>query len=397
MPTTSNHRIDADALPVTRPELGAVVDQMLEGFQIIDRAFRYVYVNDAVLVHARNTRAALLGRRMNDVYPGIDQTPLYATLEHCMRERVPAELENAFTYPDGSVGWFDLRITPVSEGLAILSLDVTARKALEVELRQSQRLDAAGRMAANLGHDFRNLLSVIRGACRLAHKRSPPDGPANEDLELALQATERASELTQQLLSFCRQRPVAPQIVDLARELDTLAPLAARALDRQHRLDLTLDAAPPVWIDPSALEQVVLNLVRNAAQAMPDGGTIDLRLDALTLDALTLDAALTGRHRAQPGDVRAESADRAIDGVTLPPGRYVRLSVIDTGVGMTPDVAAHVFEPFFTTKDHQSGSGLGLSICYGIVRQAGGAIGVISAPGEGTTFTVYLPAYAGPA
>lgn len=374
--------------PAGPAAMGDVVERLLEGFQIIDRSFRYVHVNRALLEHARRSRADLIGHRMREVFPGIEETPLYATIERCMRERTAAEFETPFVYPDGDVAWFELRITPIPEGLAVLSLDITDRKALAARLQRSQRLEVAGRMAANIGHEFKNLLTAVQSACELAQLRSPAGAPIRDDLDLALAATERASELAHQLLSFCRQRPIEPRVVDLAELLDTIAPLARRVLGRRHHLVTHLAAVAPVWLDVGAIEQVVLNLVQNAGHAMPDGGEITLRLDERVLDEAPADLdPAPDRHGAV--------ADRNLDAAPLLHGRYVSLSVTDTGLGMTPDVLAHVFEPFFTTKDTDHGTGLGLSICYGIVRQAGGAIRVASKPGHGTTFTVYLPAHLG--
>lgn len=371
--------------PARSSSIADVVGRLLEGFQIIDRSFRYTYANTALLGHARRSRADLIGRRMGEVFPGIEETPLYATIERCMRDRTAAEFETTFTYPDGEVAWFELRITPIPEGLAVLSLDITDRKILAARLRRSQRLEVAGRMAANIGHEFKNLLTAIQSACELAQLRSPPGTPIREDLGLALAATSRASELAHQLLSFCRQRPIEPRVVDLAEQLDTIAPLARRVIGRRHRLVTHRTPVPPVWLDVGALEQIVLNLVQNAGHAMPGGGEIIVRLGEYTLDG---DA-----HPDPTPDAHPAETDRTLDATPLPPGRYVSLSVTDAGVGMTLDVLAHIFEPFFTTKDAEHGTGLGLSICYGLVRQAGGAIRATSELGHGTTFTVYLPAH----
>lgn len=347
---------------------GSVLERLHEGFQILDHRWRYLYVNDAVVAHARRPRRALLGRSMLELYPGIEETPMFATLRRCMRQRVSAQVENRFVYPEGGSAWFELRIQPVPEGLAVLSIDVSERKALEARLRQSQRLDAAGRLAAGLAHDFGNLLSAITGACALALNRDPEPG-VRGDLELALSAGERASALVEQLMAFCRQRDVNPQPLDVRARVAAFAELLRRSIARRCAVEFTLEPTPLVEMDGSAFEQVVLNLVVNAADAMPDGGPITVRT----------------------GDVLFEQ-ETAFGADTLPAGRYAALTVSDTGTGMPPEVAARIFEPFYTTKGEGQGTGLGLSSGYGIVRQAGGAIAVCSEPGAGATFTVYLPA-----
>lgn len=350
----------------------SVLDRLLEGFQILDRRWRYLYVNDTVVAHARRPRHELLGQSLLDLYPGVEQTPMFAALERCMRTRTAEQFDNRFTYPDGEEAWFELRMQPVPEGLAVLSIDVTGRKRLEERVRCAQRLDAAGRMAAGLTHDFGNLLTAIAGACSLALSREPEPG-VRLDLELALAATERATALVDQLLTFARQREVHPGRIDLRERVRGFAGLLRRSVDRRCSLALELGPTPAVFIDPGCFEQVLLNLVVNAADAMPAGGAITVRT----------------------GDVVFER-EASFDGATLPPGRYAALTVKDVGMGMTPAVAQRIFEPFFTTKGENKGTGLGLSSSYGIVRQAGGAIAVCSEPGAGSTFTVYLPAAAGP-
>ncbi len=356
------------AVPESAERYGSVLDQLLEGFQVLDRRWRYLYVNDAVVAQARRTRAELLDRSMLELYPGIEQTPLFAVLERCMRERVSAEFVNHFTYPDGQRAWFELRIRPVPEGLVMLSMDITDRKALEERVRQSQRLDAAGRMAAGLAHDFGNLLTAIRGSVALARRRKP-DAPVRDDLDLALQATARAEALVEQLMDFCRRRDVDPRVLSPADRVRDFADLLGRAIGRQYALRLELGPSPAIRIDGGAFEQMLLNFVVNAAEAGPDGGPITIA---------TGDVLFEGEAHFGP--------------ITLPPGRYAALTVSDAGSGMTAAVAEHIFEPFFTTKGDAHGTGLGLSTCYGIVRQAAGAIAVCSEPGQGTAFTVYLPA-----
>ena len=247
--------------------------------------------------------------------------------------------------------------------------DITDRRALQDQLFQAQRLDTVGRLAGGIAHDFNNLLQVISGFCDLLHSRIRPGEEGSEDLKEIETAALRASELTRQLLAFSRRQVMTPRVLDLNAVIEKNRRMLARVLGEDVRIDLQpggdLDR---VRIDPGQFDQIVMNLAVNARDAMPAGGTLTIRTDNLDLDAA--DA------RAIPDAV---------------PGRYVRVTVTDTGCGMTPEVRRQIFEPFFTTKGRQ-GTGLGLSVVYGIVRQQEGFIRVESEPGRGTTFHVCFPA-----
>jgi signal transduction histidine kinase len=232
-------------------------------------------------------------------------------------------------------------------------------RAREEHLLQVQRVDAVGRLAGGIAHDFNNLLMVIIGYAEILRDRV---GAAGEITEL-LAAANRAARLTRQLLAFGRRQVLQTERVDLNRVVSQVQALLVPLLGAHVRLETTLERdLPAVEADPAQFEQVLVNLALNARDAMPDGGTLILR-------------------------TRTERRQYAY--YQMPPGRYVCLSVSDTGVGMTPDVQAHIFEPFYTTKGN-GGSGLGLSSVYGIVKQSGGFIWCSSEPGHGTTFTIYL-------
>ncbi|HEU4569482.1 MAG TPA: ATP-binding protein, partial [Gemmatimonadales bacterium] len=242
------------------------------------------------------------------------------------------------------------------------------REGAEEQLRQSQRLESLGRLAGGVAHDFNNLLTVILGNLALVRGELPDDSTAAEDIGMAERAARRASELTRKLLTFARRQSVAPQVLELQQQLRDLEAIFKRLVGEDVRL--VGDHAPGLWpvlMDPGHLEQVVTNLVVNARDAMPDGGTITLRTRNVTFSG----------DRPNPGG--------------LPPGEYVQLEVTDSGTGMGPDVLARIFEPFFTTKEPGKGTGLGLATVYGIVHQAGGHVDVRSTPGLGSTFIVLLP------
>jgi PAS domain S-box-containing protein len=268
------------------------------------------------------------------------------------------------------------RVVQNDEGVSSfegIAEDITARRALEDQLREAQKMEAVGRLARGIAHDFNNLLAAILGSSDLLAKRLPADDPSREEALDIRKAAERGAALTRQLMTFSRSQALEPQRVDLTRALPQLLSLLRNLAGANARLEIHVPRAPvPVMIEPGQLEQVMLNLVVNARDAMPDGGPIDIDLSAVTLD---------------------EGAALRVSGVS--PGVFARIAVRDTGVGIDPEAQAHIFEPFFTTKEASKGTGLGLSIVYGIAREARGAVTFSTAPNEGTTFEVWLPMEAG--
>lgn len=249
--------------------------------------------------------------------------------------------------------------------------DVTDRKKLEEQFRQSQKLESVGRLAGGIAHDFNNLLTVINGYSRLLISSSPGNDPRVRQLEEIRKAGERAAELTRQLLTFSRKNVSEPRLLNLnvvAAESETiLRRLTPDNIEFMTYLEAKQDE---VVIDPSHLQQVLMNLVVNACDAMPAGGRLTIRTSNV--------------------DVARGSTDEAEES-HFAAGMWVLLEVMDTGVGMNEDTLRHIFEPFFTTKDVGKGTGLGLSTVYGIVRQCGGIVRVASEPGAGSIFRVYFP------
>ncbi|HEV3437391.1 MAG TPA: ATP-binding protein, partial [Gemmata sp.] len=242
--------------------------------------------------------------------------------------------------------------------------DVTERKRLEEQLRQAQKMEAIGRLAGGIAHDFNNLLTIIFGNAHLLRQlpSGTPDIP--QLIDDIHDAADRAAALTRQLLTFSRRQPSRPEVIDLSEVVASLAGLLRRLLG--ERISVRTQVAPdPVRVraDRGQLEQVVMNLAVNARDAMPGGGTLSISTSSVT--------APCGLGNAST--------------------RFVRLTISDTGVGMSDEVKARIFEPFFTTKEPGKGTGLGLATVYGIVEQAGGHIEVESAPGAGTTFRIGLP------
>jgi two-component system, cell cycle sensor histidine kinase and response regulator CckA len=243
-----------------------------------------------------------------------------------------------------------------------------ARLQGEEQLRQAQKMEAVGQLAGGVAHDFNNLLTVISGYGRIARQRVGV-GPGSEELVEIAHAAERATQLTQQLLAFSRQQVLEPTVLDLGEVARGLAPMLGRLIGEDVQMAmLAEERLPSVLADRGQMSQIILNLAVNARDAMPTGGT-------LTIETRTVDVGVGSTP----------------DGQAVEPGRYVCLSVSDTGIGMEPEVLEHAFEPFFTTKDAGQGTGLGLATVHGIVTQSGGFLTVKSVPGLGTSFTILLP------
>jgi two-component system, cell cycle sensor histidine kinase and response regulator CckA len=345
------------------------VDNLLEGVQVVGFDWRYLYVNTTAATHGRRAADQLVGRTMMEAYPGIDQTPLYEVLERVMRRRAAESVVNEFDYGDGHTRWFELRVEPVPNGICILSLDVTERLAAEAQLRHAQKMEAIGQLAAGIAHDFNNVLTAILGYSTLITEQIGVDKPIGADLREIVLAAQRAAGLSRQLLAFGRKQEIHPVALSLNAVVGIIEPMLRRLLPPNILLRTELAAeAHPVLAVAALLEQVVLNLIVNARDAMPLGGTITIATHNATLDA-----------------------PHARLRVGIEAGEYAVLTVADTGVGMPADVQSRIFEPFFSTKEPGRGSGLGLAVVHGIVKQLGGAVLVESERERGTVFSVYLP------
>jgi two-component system cell cycle sensor histidine kinase/response regulator CckA len=233
-------------------------------------------------------------------------------------------------------------------------------------------MDAVGRLAGGVAHDFNNLLTVIESHAEFALSPETPDAARRADIEAIQRAANSGAQLTRQLLTFSRKQAIAPSRIDLNDSLRETIGMIRRLVG--HEIEVTSVAGNDlagIWADSVQIQQVLLNLVVNARDAMPHGG----------------------RLRFETSNVTVYPGDQAGSAAALPPGRYVRLAVDDNGVGMTPEVRARIFEPFFTTKGPGHGTGLGLASVYGIVKQSNGYVVVESEPGVGTTFELFFPAY----
>ena len=328
----------------------------------------------------------VFGRSCQSLYDAPDSW--FDAIHEDDRERVAQSLpqqalggwdqEYRVVRPDGSLRWLRARAYPVRDEngriyrVAGVSRDITEQRRLEEQFRQAQKMEAVGRLAGGVAHDFNNLLSVILSYATFVIEDLPEESAIRHDMEEVRRAGERATALTKQLLAFSRQQILQPRVIDLSAVVLAMKSMVRRMIGEDIVLSLRMvERMGRVHADPSQLEQIVMNLVVNARDAMPRGG-------ALSIETSNVEVA-TG-----PSDER--SVDRSV-----PPGSYVMLSVTDTGMGMSAATKERIFEPFFTTKELGHGTGLGLSTVYGIVKQSSGYIEVLSAVGEGSSFRVYLP------
>lgn len=262
---------------------------------------------------------------------------------------------------------------PAETYYEVFAEDITQRRILERQLFQSQKMEAIGRLAGGIAHDFNNLLGVVLGHTEILEEAAGRDRQLQRSVEAIQSATQRAAALTTQLLAFSRKQMVEPKILDLNAAVREIEKLLRRVIGEDIELLIRVQpGANTIQIDPGQLDQILMNLVVNARDAMPNGGKLILETSSVTLDD-----SYVAQHLGAAA------------------GPFVLLSISDTGVGMDQDTLSHIFEPFFTTKEKGKGTGLGLSTVYGIVKQCGGYIMAYSEPGRGTTFKVYFPRVSG--
>ncbi len=348
-----------------------VVEQMHEGLQIIDNNFCYVYINKAATLHGkRSAPENLIGHTMMECYPGIQETEMFSILTKTMGDQKTRRMENEFKFPDGSRGWFDLLFEAHDQGVLIRSLDITERKIVEGRLTHSEKMNALGKMAGGIAHDFNNKLGIMKIYCEMASQIVPSsEKNLKQYIDHICGAIDESSVLTKQLLVMSRKQVLELQPLNVNDVVNNLRLALNQMMGENIELKFHLDPnVHEINMDPSQIDQIFLNLIVNAKEAMPEGGTLVIETSNIFLDE---------------------------DYVRLHPeaeiGDYVVVSVTDTGVGMSPEMQKQIFEPFFSSKGWDGGTGLGLATVHGIIRQARGLVWVYSEEGIGTTFKVYFP------
>jgi two-component system, cell cycle sensor histidine kinase and response regulator CckA len=370
-----------EALEVERHRYQRLFDAAPDGYVVTDPAGKVLEANLAACELLNTSRKALAGKPLVVFLAPRDRAAFRSLVERVAAGERVVDWD-VVLWPRGHspvAATLTAAPEPAPRGLPIhllwIARDVSARKATEEALRESeerlrhsQRLEAIGRLAGGIAHSFNNLLAAIAFHGELLSEGLGEGSPLRSHLEEVQRAVERAAALASQLLAFGRKQVLQPQALPVNEVLSELEGILAQLIGEHIKLEIHLDPkAGAIHADLGQFEQVILNLVTNARDAMPDGGK------------LTLETA------------GVEIGPDSLDRLELRPGRYVRLTVQDTGIGMTGEVRARLFEPFFTTKERHKGTGLGLATVYGIVRQSGGDVQVESGPGKGARFDVFLP------
>ena len=355
---------------------GAILEAAHDAIITMDHHLNIREFNPAAEQMFGYARLDILGRNVELLLPPADRATKLSALGQYMETGqgpLTRRLELTGLKADGAEFPVELTVARIgSDSRRVMTgfvRDITERRALEEQLRQSQKLEAIGRLAGGVAHDFNNILMSIMGSADLLLMQIEGDDPAHDEATEIKQSVVRGAGLTRQLLAFSRKQPTSPRLFALGEVVKGMDTMLRRLIGPEIDFEIIRPPRPiTVIADPAQIEQVVLNLVVNARDAMPGGGRLTVEVEEVELDEAA--AAMHAEGRA---------------------GRYARLSVSDTGTGIDEKTRAKLFEPFFTTKEQGKGTGLGLSIVYGIVKQSGGHIAVASEPGHGASFLIYLP------
>jgi PAS domain S-box-containing protein len=370
-----------EALRASENKYRILIENVPQKIFLKDKDCIYISCNENYAQDLKIKPNEISGRTDYDFYPKEFTEKYRADDKRIMEAGKTEELEEKYVQ-DGREIWVNTIKTPVKDeegnlvGILGIFWDITERKKVEEalkqteeQLRQSQKMEAIGQLAGGIAHDFNNLLTVIKGYSQLSLLGLKEGAPLRGNLEVIENAADKAAGLTRQILAFSRRQILEQKVLDLNIVLQNLEEMLRRVIGEDIELMIHLpEGLGRVKSDPGQIEQVIMNLAVNAKDAMPEGGKLVIETANVDLDE-----------------------EYARNHVAVTPGRYVMLSVSDTGVGMTPEVKEKVFDPFFTTKNRGEGTGLGLSTVYGIVKQSGGHIWVYSEVGKGTTLKIYLP------
>jgi PAS domain S-box-containing protein len=391
-----------EALRQANNRYRATLESITDGFVSFDKQWRYTYINEAATRLLGHPREELIGRNPWEAFPDSPHLAFYTQFTRACNSGKPVDFEEY--YPAPLNRWFECHCYPEPEGLSVYFRDITDRREMhealqkahdelelkvkertkdlnnayenlkaetevrnrmEEQLRQAHKMEAIGTLSGGIAHDFNNILSGIIGFTEMSLEDIPPDSPVHHNLELILKSGFRARDLVKQILAFSRKAEPKREPVSLSPLVSETLKLLRASLPTTIRIRVNIDVkSDTVFANPSELQQIIMNLSTNAAYAMKDTG----------------------------GELEVTLAEKEIiSGSMLPPGQYVEFAVKDTGTGMDHDVMRRIFEPFFTTKEVGEGTGMGLSVVYGVVKSLNGEITVESTPGIGTTFQVLLP------
>lgn len=351
------------------------IDHLHEGVQIIAPDWTYLYVNETAAHQGQRVPSELIGNRIQDCFPGIENTDLFKAMLRAMTSRAAEAFRTRFGPDSGHSEWFDVRVEPVPSGICVLSINVSAEehahqkvKSLESQLQHAQKLESIGRLAGGIAHDFNNQLTVIRGVTELMLEDGSVPDRVRADLREIEAAVVRSAAITKHLLAFSRQQVLRTESVSLPDAVTRVGQTLSRLLRGNLRLEVQTNPDTDLILgEITQLENVLINLAVNAQDAMPDGGVLRISCESV------------------------EFTNEDLQHPEMQVGRYSALSVSDTGTGMDEATKAKIFEPFFTTKEAGKGTGLGLAMVYGVVKQMNGFIWVYSEVGRGTTFRLYFP------
>jgi PAS domain S-box-containing protein len=371
---TANRKRSEEALHLRDRAMEAIS----QGIFIIDPAqpgHPVIYVNPAFERITGYGREDILGMNWGLCPEAGNNSAGRAEIEIAIREQRPRLVELLGYRKDGTSFWASLSLAPIRTAEGRLThfvgvvTDVSEQKRLEAQLRQSQKMEAIGRLAGGVAHDFNNVLTVILGYSDMLLQKLTPGDASRAPIEEISKAGQRAASLTNQLLAFSRKQVLTPVALNLNTLVADMDKMLRRLIGEDIELTTSLDPAlQPAKVDPGQVQQVLMNLVVNARDAMPNGGKLTIKTANVDFDA-----------------------SYAVERPELQPGSYVLVAVSDTGCGMDEATKARIFEPFFTTREPGMGTGLGLATVYGIIKQSGGYIYVNSQPGRGSTFRIYFP------
>jgi two-component system, cell cycle sensor histidine kinase and response regulator CckA len=376
MTDITEHKLAEAALRDSEKRHRQLLESIQDSVCVLDPEWRHVMVNDAAVRLTGIPREMLLANKLTDLFPGVEDTPFFASFAQSMITRTATVVENEYHFADGRRGWYQVQVYPVPQGILCISRDITDQKRMQEEqeklhaqLQQAQKMEAVGQLAGGVAHDFNNMLTGILGYAALALEEAEEGTSLHTNLEEIQSAAQRSADLTGQLLAFARRQTVQPRVLDLNKLVHNTLKLLRRLIPEE--IELTWLPGAGLWrvkMDAVQVDQILTNLTVNARDAITGAGQITIETDNGSVNEMQC----AGQVDCSPGD-------------------YVILTVNDTGHGMDAETLAHIFEPFFTTKQMNKGTGMGLATVYGIIKQNGGFVNVYSEPDIGTAFRIYLP------